>query len=216
MKKIHRLPALLTLALMAASFGVPLRASEPTPAPAPASAPNEAEMMAEMMELAKPGEHHQQLAALAGTWTYTMKFASAPGAALAEAGHGTAVRKAIMDGRYFTTDVKGKMLMPGPDGKMADLDFKGMSIDAYDNVKQKFVASWIDSLGTSIVLSEGSYDPATKTFTYDFEMEPMPGMKTKARQVVKILDADHHQMEWYENHGGQEVKTMEIDYVRQK
>ena len=71
-------------------------------------------------------------------------------------------------------------------------------------------------MGTSITLSEGSYDPGSKTFTYDYEFEPMPGVKAKVHQLVKILDADHCQMERYENHGGQPVKTMEIDYVRQK
>ena len=182
----------------------------------PAGKPDEAEIMAKMMELAKPGEHHRELAALVGTWNYTAKFSMAPGKPLGDAGRGTAVRTAVMGGRYFVTDVTGKMLMPAADGTMQDTEFKGTSVEGYDNVKQKFVSTWIDNMGTSITLSEGTYDPASKSFTYLFEMEVVPGMKTKARQVVKILDPDHHRMDWYETQGGQEVKTMELDYTRQK
>jgi hypothetical protein len=41
-------------------------------------------------------------------------------------------------------------------------------------------------------------------------------MKTKAREVIKVVDKDHHIFEWYEDRGGQEVKTMEINYARKK
>src|SRR5947209_423185 len=117
---------------------------------------------------------------------------------------GAATRKTIMDGRYVTMDVSGKMQMPGPDGKPQDTDFKGMGLEGYDNVKKKFVASWIDNMGTGIEFSEGKYDPASKTFTYSMEMEPMPGMKTKVREVVKVVDETHMNLEWYETQAGRE------------
>ena len=44
------------------------------------------------------------------------------------------------------------MEMPGADGKMKKTEFKGMSIDAYDNVKQKFVSTWIDNMGTGVMM----------------------------------------------------------------
>jgi hypothetical protein len=44
----------------------------------------------------------------------------------------------------------------------------------------------------------------------------MPGMKQKVREVIKIVDNNHHTFEWYEDRGGQEVKTMEINYTRKK
>jgi hypothetical protein len=69
-------------------------------------------------------------------------------------------------------------------------------------------------MGTGILSAEGTYDPATKTITYVSEYEPMPGMKTKMRQLSKFTDHDHHTMEFYEDHGGGEVKTMEIVSTR--
>ena len=190
-------------------------AAATTRRPTQPAQPNEAEMMKQMMELAKLNENHKLLASMAGTWSYNVTMWMAPGAPPNKA-TGIAVRKAMMDGRYFSLDVSGKMMMPGADGKMKDMQFKGMGIEGYDNVKKKFVGSWIDNMGTGIYLMEGTYDAATKTFTYNAEMEMMPGMKTKVREVLKIVDADHHNFEWYEDRGGQEMKTMEINYTRKK
>ena len=83
-------------------------------------------------------------------------------------------------------------------------------------MKKKFVSTWVDNMGTGFLMSEGTYDPASKTFTYTSEFEMAPGVKTQAREVVKIVDADHHTLEWYETRGGQEAKTMEISYSRKK
>ena len=108
------------------------------------------------------------------------------------------------------------MQMPDAKGKMKEMPFKGMSIDAYDNVKKKFVSTWCDSMGTGMMQSEGTYDPASKTFTYNGEYEAMPGAKTRVRMTMKVVDKDHHTFEFYENRGTGEAKTMEINYTRKK
>jgi hypothetical protein len=195
---------------------VPVPAN-PAGATAPTGQPNAADMMKQMMEMSKMNENHKLLSSLDGNWDYTSKFWMNPDpSAKPQESTGTAVRKSIMGGRYCTMDVSGKMQMPGEDGKMKDVQFKGMGIEGYDNVKKKFVASWIDSMGTGIEFSEGTYDPATKTFTYSMEMEPVPGMKTSVREVIKVTDSNHMMLEWYENQGGQEKKTMEISYTKKK
>jgi hypothetical protein len=186
-----------------------------SPVAAAPGQPGDAEMMAKMMELAKPGENHKVLADLAGTWSYKVKMWMVPGTPPQES-TGTAMRKATMGGRYFTGDFTGKMEMPGADGKKKSMEFRGMSVEGYDNVKQKFVSSWIDNMGTGIMMSEGTYDPATKTFNYTGDYEPMPGMKCKIREVIKIADKDHHTFEFYEDRGQGEAKTMEINYTRKK
>jgi Protein of unknown function (DUF1579) len=211
--------AVIFASLSATLLVTPMFAQEPTPnesaAASPAGQMNDAEMMKQMMALSKLNENHKLLAQLAGTWKYDVKMWMAPDAPPMMS-KGTAVRKPIMDGRYFVLNVTGNMKMPAGDGKMKNFEFKGMSIEGYDNVQKKFIATWCDNMGTGIMLSTGTYDPATKSFTYNSEMEVMPGMKTKAREVLKIVDTDHHNLEWYEDRGGQEVKTMEINYTRQK
>jgi hypothetical protein len=187
-----------------------------SPAGAPGGGqPNPQEMMKQMMELAKLNENHKLLSSLDGNWNYTIKFWMNPDPnAKPEESKGTAVRKSIMDGRYSVMDVTGKMEMPGPDGKKKEATFKGHGIEGYDNVKKKFVGSWVDNMGTGIMFSEGDYDPATKTFTYTSEYEGIPGMKQQIREVLKVTDNNHMTFEWYENRGGQELKTMEINYTR--
>jgi uncharacterized protein DUF1579 len=187
------------------------------PANPAAGQPNAADMMKQMMELSKIGENHKLLSSLDGNWDYTIKFWMNPDPnAKPQESKGTATRKSVMGGRYVMMDVSGNMQMPGEDGKMKTMQFKGMGMEGYDNVKKKFVASWIDNMGTGIEFSEGTYDPATKSFTYTSEMEPVPGMKTQVREVIKVADNNHMSLEWYENQGGQEKKTMEINYTKKK
>src|SRR6267378_2081059 len=202
------------------SFAAPAKPSVGTGASAPTGQPSAADMqkmMQQMMEMSKLNDNHKLLSSLDGDWDYSIKFWMNPDPnAKPQESKGTATRKSIMGGRYCTMDVSGKMQMPGEDGKMKDVMFKGMGIEGYDNVKKKFVASWIDSMGTGIEFSEGTYDPATKSFTYTSEMEVVPGMKTSVREVIKIADNNHMSLEWYENQGGQEKKTMEISYTKKK
>lgn len=165
-------------------------------------------MMTMMMELAKPGENHKLLEGLAGSWTYASKFwFSQDTNTPPMESSGKAVAKPIMGGRYLQSENTGNM---------NGMEFQGIEIAGYDNVKKKFVSSWVDNMGTGIMLSEGTYDPATKTITYKSEYEPMPGMKTKVRETLKITDSDHHTFSFYEDRGGHEVKTMEIVCTREK
>lgn len=174
-------------------------------------------MMKQMMELSKMNENHKLLSSLDGNWSYTIKMWMNPDPnAKPQESKGMATRKSIMGGRYVMMDVNGRFQMPGEDGKMKQVQFKGMGLEGYDNVKKKFVGSWIDNMGTGIEFFDGDYDPGTKTFTYTGEMEPMPGMKSQVREVLKLTDKNHMMLEWYENQGGQEKKTMEISYTRAK
>jgi hypothetical protein len=174
--------------------------------------PSEAEMMKQMMELAKLNDNHKVLAATAGTFSYVVKMWMDPKAKPSES-TGNATRKAIMDGRYVTGEYSGSFKMPGADGKMKDMNFKGMSLDGYDNVKKKFVSTWIDNMGTGIMMLDGTYDAATKTFTYAGDYEMAPGMKSKVREVIKTTDKGMT-MEYYEDRGQGEMKSMEINYTR--
>lgn len=180
-----------------------------------AGQPSEQEMTAMMMEMGKVGENHQLLARGVGNWTYKMKTWMSPDpSAPPSESSGTATVKPLLGGRYFQGDHSGKFQMPGADGKMMDMDFKGMAIEGYDNVKKKFVSTWIDNMSTGISMSEGTYDAASKTFTFNAEFEMMPGIKTKVRELMKITDNDHKTLVFYEDRGGKEVKTMEIAYTR--
>jgi hypothetical protein len=213
-KNLKRIAVLLLIGAVA----LPLLAEDAdakkdTGAKADQKKPDEGEMMAMMMEMAKPGEPHKHMQSLVGTWSYRTKWWMSPETPPNESS-GTTVTQSVMDGRYLISDHTGKIQMPGPDGKMADMEFKGMAIEGYDNAKKKYVASWIDNMGTGIMNLEGTYDPSAKKLTYYAEYEPMPGMKMKMREVISMTDNDHHSLEFFEDRGGKEVKTMQIDYIR--
>ncbi len=221
MKTLKIAFATILAGLSALLLVLPTLGEEPTPSATTAASPApggmDPEMMAKMMELATLNENHKLLASLDGVWNYTVKmWMSGDPTSKPDESKGTATRKSVMGGRFVMMDVKGKMEMPGADGKVQTMEFVGHSTEGYDNVKQKFVSTWFDNMGTGIMMTEGTYDEATKTFTYTGEFEPMPGMKQKVREVVKLTDKNHMVLEWYEDRGGKEVKTMEIDYTRGK
>ena len=174
-----------------------------------------AEEMKKMMELSQLNDNHKLLAATAGNWSYVVKMWMDPKGSPTES-KGMAVRKAVMDGRYVTGDYSGNFKMPGADGKPKEMKFQGMSMDGYDNVKQKFVSGWVDNMGTGIYITEGTYDASAKTITYTGEFEMMPGMKSKVREVIKLTDKDNMSMEYFEDRGQGEAKSMEINYTRKK
>jgi hypothetical protein len=173
-------------------------------------ASDEAAEMAKMVEMGQPSANHKVLEGLVGSWDCKVTFWMSPDAP-PSISTGTAVRTSIMDGRYFLMNTTTKMQMPGADGKMELVDYKGMELDGYDNMKGKFFSTFIDNMGTGLLLAEGS-----KTFTYHLDEETGSKSKTKVRETVQIVDPDHHVLEWYEERGGREVKAMEITYTRQK
>jgi Protein of unknown function (DUF1579) len=208
--------ALAVALLIAPSFAEEPKTNESAAASPAAGSMNDQEMMAKMTEMAKLNENHKLLASLDGTWKYTVKFwMNGDPTTKPDESKGTATRKSVMGGRFVMMDVKGKMEMPGPDGKMKQFEFMGHGTEGYDNVKQKFVSTWFDNMGTGIMMADGTYDEGSKSLTYTGEYEGLPGMKQKIREVVKLTDKNHMVLEWYETRGDKEVKTMEIDYTRQ-
>lgn len=112
---IHRLITCLLLGTV--SVTVPLRAqNEPkataTIAPGGTNPAHDPEIMKQMMELSKTNENHKLLGDMAGTWSYVNMWMVPGGPAMESTG--TAVRMAIMDGRYCIVDYTGQMKCPGP------------------------------------------------------------------------------------------------------
>src|SRR5215510_13873747 len=168
MRTMKTFTSLITI-LFAVLIASPSFAQSPATSPAtatgstaaqPATAtgqPNPQEMMKQMVEMGKLNENHKLLSTTDGNWTYNIKMWMNPDPnAKPQESKGTANRKSVMGGRYVVMDVTGKMQMPGPDGKMKDMQFKGMGVEGYDNVKKKFISSWIDNMGTGIQFSDGT------------------------------------------------------------
>ena len=186
------------------------------PASATGQPPNPQEMMKQMMEMSKLNENHKLLADMNGSWNYAIKMWMNPDPnAKPQESKGTATRKSAMGGRYAVMDVTGKMQMPGEDGKMKDMQFKGMAVEGYDNVKKKFVSSWIDNMGTGIAVLRGH----VRSREQDAHVHERNGNDARNENASPRSAEDRPTKitccsSGTRSRGGQEKKTMEIAYTR--
>jgi hypothetical protein len=174
---------------------------------APAGSPTDDPMMAKMMELATPGAAHKLLDPKVGKWNLKV-ISQMPGQPASES-TATSEIKWIFDGRYMEETVQGKF---------GEMPFHGRGITGYDNLKKKYFSTWIDSFGTGIMVTEGTYDAGTKTFSFAGDMpDLMAGKYSKGRIVCKTVDNDHWTMQMFQTGpDGKEAMSMEIHYTRAK
>lgn len=170
-------------------------------------AKKQAEMMAAYAKAATPGPQHKLLEPIVGKWTFTAKFWMDPTQPPMET-QGTSERKWILGSRYIIDDVD----TPSLGGEK----FQGLGLMGYDNIQQKYISVWLDSMGTGMSTSLGAVDKSGKIFTYQREeFDPVSKQKMKNRDVVRIESNDKHTMEMYRIlPGGKEMKSGEIIYTR--
>lgn len=176
-------------------------------AAAPQMSAEQQAMMAAWQKAATPGAQHRQLAEhFAGSWDTDQTMWLEPGAPPMTQ-TGKAVSAAALGGRHVRTEYSGQFM---------GQPFEGVGIASYDNVTGKYVNHWMDNMSTGVYRSEGDYDAASKTYTYTGTMsDPMsPDTPTPVREVVRIVDNDHHVMEMYETRDGVERKTFQIEFRR--
>ena len=218
-------PAVLAaLALAMAAAPAPLLAADPPAAAQPgsggaaASAPaattpadTQAQFKQEMeayAKLAQPGEHHKHLDNLAGTWKVTGKTWMAPGQPPMEMS-GTTEASWILGGRYLQ-EMHKSSFMGQP--------FEGRSLDGYDNTSKDYFSTWIDSMGTGVMLFRGSCDDPCKVLTETAEgPDPLSGKVMKTKTVVTFVDHDTYRFEMYMvGPDGKDAKVMETTAKRVK
>lgn len=152
-----------------------------------------------------PGEHHEWLASFNGEWEADIKMWMDPSQPATES-KATTTNEMIMNGLYQRSTHSGEMM---------GMPFMGEAITGYDNAQKKFLSTWIDNFGSSIMFMEGSYDKTTDTLTTTGNMmDPASGKEIEVRQVLTKVSEDKHTFEMYMTMDGNETKTMEITYKR--
>ena len=68
--------------------------------------------------------------------------------------------------------------------------FYGKGLDSYDAAKKKYVGVWVDSMTTSPLFMEGTYDKGKKTLTLEGDGPGMDGKSTKYKSVSQMPDDD--------------------------
>src|SRR5690606_9261063 len=149
-----------------------------------------------------PGDAQKMMAAEEGKWYNEMTFWMGGGGETTKATT-TAEIKMIMGGRYQEATYKGDMM---------GMPFEGRSTIGFDNSTKEVVSTWIDNMGTGMLVTRGEYDEATKTITSAGRMvDPITGKERKLREIYTIVDDNTRKMEMFETlEGGNEYKSMEI------
>src|SRR5262245_34713057 len=164
-------------------------------------------MMELWQKLAQPGEPHKLFAGLAGSWTTSTKEWMEPGKPPTES-TGTAEMKMLLDGRFLYQEYNAQMM---------GQPFSGIGIDAYDNMRKRYVTAWMDTMGTGIFIMEGTASADGKTITLRGSHPEPSGGKMTHRAVWKIVDDNGQQFDMYgAHHGGKETKMLEITYSRKQ
>jgi hypothetical protein len=153
-------------------------------------------------DYATPSKAHEMLAKDTGIWDADMTFWM-PDSPEPQKAKSVATYKMILDGKYQEGTFKGEMF---------GMSFEGRGMTAYDNASKEFITTWIDNMGTGMLVSRGQYDEASKSITFNGKMvDPVTGKEKKVKEVITFMDDKNQKMEMYEVHSdGTEFKNMEI------
>lgn len=151
-------------------------------------------------------EHHKILAEEAGTWSAEMKI-FIPGLDEPITGEGSENNRLLGNGLWVISDFKASI---------SGQPFEGHGTFGYDSAKGKYVGTWIDSMTTSVAIMEGTYDEATKTFTYLTEMPGPDGamVRTKMTSVTREDGSRLFTSFTADGEGDEWTKSMEILYTK--
>jgi len=163
-------------------------------------------MNAQWMEYMTPGEMHAYLSKSNGDWqaeiTIWMDPTSEP-----ITNNGKVNVHMILGERYQQMTHSGEF---------NGMPFEGIGVMGYDNAAKKFQSTWIDNMGTGIMIMSGAFDPKTKNLVLTGEqMDPMTGKMMKIREVIMDKSDGEQVMEMYTTPlNSKEFKSMEVKMKR--
>ena len=195
----------LALSLALCAFANAQNSDKDDPA---AGAPDPAALAA-YMKLIEPGPEHKELARGVGTWDMKQTFFM-PGVPQTPF-DGVATTKPVLGGRYFVTEAKMSSFM-GP--------YSGIGTSAYDKVNKRYVYTWMDTMGTGMMISYGKKkDDGTVEYLSEPQLDPMSGMKLIFRMAFKMESDDKMNFDMFSkpaDGSAEEAKMMNITYTRKK
>jgi hypothetical protein len=162
-------------------------------------------MMALWQKAATPAEGHRRLEPIVGTFrtksTFTMEYGAPP-----QVSEATSEHRWVLGGRYVEQRYKGtSMGMP----------FEGIGYTGYDNVQKKYVGTWMDSFGTSIMSSIGVGRPKDNEIRSECEALDPSGKLIRFEAILRVQDRTRHSYEmWTKAPNGKRYRVMLLEYTR--
>lgn len=174
----------------------------------PEMSPETMKRMQAMTEAGTPGEHHEHLNLLLGTWEGVYKFRMGADEPFLEM-PGTASRKWVLDGHYIREDVTSVSEFGS---------FQGVGYIGYDNVDGQYVVAWMDNMSTGIMTETSRFDPETKTLTSRGSFrDPLTGKLIISRGEMDLSDPNRQTFVGYATGpDGKEFKSVEGTFERVK
>jgi hypothetical protein len=171
----------------------------------PQMTPEQKAEMEMYMRAGTPGAPHQQLASTAGSYELKIKSWPEPGGPTMES-IGTATRTIALDGRVLLEEVSSSTM---------GMAFTGRGMTGYDNVSGKYWSTWIDSMSTGLMVSEGTCDAENVcSFTGSWNDAIKKG-PVKSRMTTRWTSPTTQIFEMYgPDKSGNEMKMMEITYTK--
>lgn len=162
--------------------------------------------MQQWMAFGAPGPQHDWLRQFEGIWTVSGSMMMTPDSHPMPFS-GTSTFTMILDGHYL------KEHNVSDD---ADMPFEGLGYMGYDHAKKKYVASWMDSMSTSIMQADGSIDETTgKLLTTGTYYDPTRGAYVTMQGETWFVDDDTIQADMYQpGPDGKPFKSMSMQYRR--
>ncbi|WP_231930824.1 DUF1579 domain-containing protein [Botrimarina hoheduenensis] len=155
----------------------------------------------------QPTQEHRELAKEAGVWDARMKIYVAPEVPPLES---EATETCTMLGPFWLVSVF--------EGSMAGTPFTGHGQTTFDPRAGEWVSTWIDSLAPTLMTSRGTYDPATRTATYQGDtVDWMTGQPKQVKMTLTYTDDDHKEFRMHERPAAGAAdwaKMLEISYTR--
>jgi len=171
----------------------------------PEMTPEQKAEMEAYMKAGTPGAPHQALASSAGTYDLEIKSWHEPGGP-PTVEKGTATRSVILGGRVLVEEVTSSMM---------GMPFTGQGMTGYDNVSGKYWSTWMDSMSTGMMMSEGSCDAQRACKFTGTWNDPIKKGPVKARMNSRWTSPTTEVFEMYgPGKDGKETKMMEIIYTK--
>lgn len=145
-----------------------------------------------------PGPEHELLKKMEGTWNLVMKAG------------GTEHKGTVT----YKMELGGLWLVGGMETDLGGEKFTGKSLDTYDAGKKKYVGVWADSMGTTPMMFEGTYDKDKKARTMTTDSPGPDGKPAKWRSVSTMSDDDTINFSMYVGDAKDPMFT--IVYTRKK
>lgn len=159
-----------------------------------------------LKKLATPGEHHQRLDGLAGTWKLAVKWRNKAEEKWTES-KGTADYRWILGRRFLQENFKYDM---------GGEPMEWLGVYGYDNFQKRYTAVWVDNMGTNTEFADGKFDAPAKVLTYSGEQDdPATGGKRKFKWVITLDSKDSVRFDSYDQDAsGMFFKNTEISAAR--